>query len=96
MMRNRALIQRLKYSDDDFTGKIPFLLSFHTLAMPAMVTKRIEELEPIKCIANGTLGFIVGFIHEGSTTPCLTPNYVDDDAQFRTSVNEAGVVVKRF
>jgi hypothetical protein len=96
LKRNRALIQRLKYSDDDYTGKIPLLLSFHTLAMPAMVTKRIEELEPIKCIANGTLGFIVGFIHEGSTTPCLTPNYVDDDAQFRTSVNEAGVVIKRF
>ena len=96
MMRNRALIQRLKYSDDDFTGKIPFLLSFHTLAMPAMVTKRIEELEPIKCIANGTLGFIVGFIHDGSDKACLSPDYVDDDTQFRVSITAAGVVVKRF
>ena len=95
-MANRALIQRLKYSDDDFTDKVPFLLSFHTLAMPAMVTKRIDELEPVQCMANGTLGFIVGFIHDGSTKACLTPSYVDDDSQFRISVTDTGVVVKRF
>jgi hypothetical protein len=95
LMRNRALIQRLKYMDDDFTGKVPLLLTFHTLAMPAMVTKRIDELEPIKCIANGTLGFIVGFIHDGAKEPCLSPAYVDDDSQFRITI-KSGVVVKRF
>jgi hypothetical protein len=95
-MNNRAMIQRLKYSDDDFTDKVPFLLSFHTLAMPAMVTKRIDELEPIQCMANGTLGFIVGFVHDGATKACLSPGYVDDDSQFRVTVTPAGVVVKRF
>ena len=93
---NRVMIQRLKYSDDDFTHKIPFLLTFHTLAMPAMITKRIPELEPVQCIANGTLGFIVGFVHQGSDIACMTPSYIDDDRQFRISINDNGVVVKRF
>ena len=93
---NRAMIQRLKYSDDDFTHKVPFLISFHTLAMPAMITKRIPELEPVQCIANGTLGFIVGFVHQGSDIACMSPDYIDDDSRFRISINDNGVVVKRF
>ena len=93
---NRATIQRLKYSDDDFTGKIPFLLSFHTHSMPVMITKRIPELEAIKCISNGTLGFIIGFIHHGSSSPCMSPDYVDDDDLFNVTLSDDNVLVKRF
>ena len=93
---NRATIQRLKYTDDDFTSKIPLLFSFHTHAMPVMITKRIPELEAIKCISNGTLGFIIGFIHHGSSTPCMSPDYVDNDDLFNVTLTDNNVTVKRF
>lgn len=35
---------------------------FDITGMPAMVTKRLKELEKAKTISNGTIGFIVGFI----------------------------------
>jgi len=93
---NRAVIQRLKYSDDDFTGKLPFLLSFHTNGMPAMITKRIEQLESLNIISNGTLGFIIGYAHEDQTTACIAPNIEDDNSLFRISLTEDNIYVKRF
>jgi hypothetical protein len=94
---NCATIQRLKNMDDDFTGKIPFLLTFHTSAMPAMITKRVEMLNPLGCIANGTIGFIIGFIHDRDSAPCLSPNYRDDDSKFHIKLcDKTNVPIKRF
>ena len=95
-VENRAIIQRLKYMDDDFTDKLPFLLTFHTHGMPAMVTKRIEKLEKLNCISNGTLGFVIGYAHHGSKTTCVAPNYVDDDSMFRVTITSDNLAVKRF
>ena len=61
-----------------------------------MITKRIPELEAIKCISNGTLGFVIGFIHDGSSVPCMSPDYVDDDNLFRVTLTDNNVMVKRF
>ena len=93
---NTAVIHRLKYTDDDLTNKLPFLLSFHTHAMPAMITKKVVELMPLNCISNGTIGFVIGFIHEDGDTACMSPTYVDDDQRFNVSISDDGVVVKRF
>jgi len=95
-LANRAIIQRLKYSDDDFTNKLPFLLSFHTNGMPAMITKRIKQLDTLNCIANGTLGFIIGYAHDDSIKMCTAPNIIDDDDKFRITITEENVTVKRF
>jgi hypothetical protein len=64
--------------------------------MPVMITKRIPELEAIKCISNGTLGFIIGFIHHGSSSPCMSPDYVDNDDLFNVTLTDNNVIVKRF
>ena len=94
---NQAMIHRLKHSDDDFTDKVPFLFTFHTLAMPAMVTKRIDDLEGVKCIANGTLGFVIGFVHHNDKTACVAPGYLDDDSRFRLRwTADRNITVKRF
>ena len=95
-VQNRAIIQRLKYMDDDFTNKFPFLLSFHTHGMPAMITKRIEKLEKLNCISNGTLGFIIGYAHHKNSKACVAPVYTDDDSKFRVSITADNVVVRRF
>jgi len=93
---NAAVIHRLKYTDDDLTNKIPFLLQFHTHAMPAMITKKIPDLVQLNCISNGTIGFVIGFIHEEGGPACLSPSYVDNDARFKCSIAANGVIVKRF
>ena len=94
---NQAMIHRLKHSDDDFTDKVPFLFTFHTMAMPAMVTKRIDDLEGVKCIANGTLGFVIGFVHHNDESACVAPGYVDDDSRFRLRwTADRNITVKRF
>jgi len=95
-LANRATIQRLKYSDDDFTDKIPFLFSFHTNGMPAMITKRIVQLEVLNCIANGTLGFIIGYADDDSIKMKTSPNIIDDDSMFWITTTEDNITIKRF
>jgi hypothetical protein len=92
----RAKIRRLQYLDDDNTDKVPFLMTFHICHMPAMVTKRVTELANLKKISNGLLGFIVGFIMQGSSTPCMGPMYHGDDQNFHATVHPSGVTVLRF
>jgi hypothetical protein len=92
--RNKALIYRLQNKDDDATAKVPFLFSFHTRSMPVMITKRIKKLDCLRCIANGTLGFIVGYIMNGQRFP--SPLAVHDDTNFNIHLTEDGVTVKRF
>jgi len=64
--------------------------------MPAMITKKVVELTQLNCISNGTIGFVIGFIHENGDQACSSPTWVDNDDLFNVSISEDGVVVKRF
>jgi hypothetical protein len=91
---NNTLIYKIRNWDDDRTSKIPFLFSFHTKSMPVMITKRVEQLQSLRCIANGTLGFIVGYIHNNRIYP--SPANVHSDDNFRIHTSDTGITVKRF
>jgi hypothetical protein len=86
----------MQYLDDDSTDKVPFLLTFHICHMPAMVTKRVKELATLRKISNGLLGFIVGFVLDGKSTPCMGPEYRGNETDFVATVHESGVTVMRF
>jgi hypothetical protein len=76
--------------DDDATYKIPLLLEFY-LGMPIMITKRLKQLEILRVVSNGTLGNIIGFVHQDGTTTTT------DDSYFEL-LNEGGGAfpIKRF
>ena len=86
---NQRRIDLLNYLDDDATYKIPLLLEFY-LGMPIMITKRLKQLNVLRVVSNGTLGTVIGFVHEDGTTTTT------DDAYFDLQ-NEGGpFAIKRF
>jgi len=56
-----STVKRFSYLNDDFTSKIPLLLSFH-IGMNVMVTQKIPELKNARVCTKGTMGTIVGVV----------------------------------
>ena len=71
----RTRLEGLHRLDDDFTDRIPLRWQF-TIGMPVSVSRKCPPLNKAELIANGTIGFIVGFDRSGRS-PDHTVHNVD-------------------
>jgi hypothetical protein len=96
----KGLMFRLQDLSEQKTEKVPFKLLFHIHSFPSMTTKRIENLDIIKTISNGCLGFIIGFIHNDNNVPILYTNQRaldrDSNDNYSSIRTVNGVLVKTF
>jgi hypothetical protein len=74
--KNQSRIEALNFLDDDATHKVPLLFEFY-LGMPVMVTKRLKCLNILRLVSNGTLGRIVGFVHQDGSSKTTDDAYFD-------------------
>jgi hypothetical protein len=86
----------MQHLNEQTTGKIPFLFKFHLAFQPIQITKRVNKLDKIKAISNGTIAFILGFCHEDNNDPIMLSNINEDNNNKYIIRNENGIIIKRF
>jgi hypothetical protein len=90
-------VHKFKNFNEQYTDKICLLLKFHIFCQPSMITKRIKALEKVKRVANGTLGWIIGFSKTVTSKPIMASNIEEDnDNDYIISYTAEGVKIKRF
>jgi hypothetical protein len=94
--RTQLRIRRMKYLSEQTTDKIPFLMKFHLAYQPIQITKRVNKLDKLKCISNGTIGFILGFCIGTNDDPIMLSNINEDKLDNYIIRYENGIMIKTF